>query len=726
MKQTVLIIVVFGAQLIAAQQVIAQSTTIISENFDSAVSPDFGAGVSFFDSSWKTSTSSASPGSGGNNAVHTGSGAGVLVLGPIDLSSVDEGTFSYYARRTSSYSADSLIVLASIDGGTTFPITLFAGGLPGATSTYELISVSLPAAVLGQGTVHIEFDARGGTSSGSNIRIDDVLIEAPLDLSTTPAAFGFEDAAATWNLVDQNFQVGIDLSWPGPDSIQGFQFDLDWDDSIISLDSIFSDETRLPPAHWSIAASIGSGTAPFAALSLTLDGLPPGAYGDLLTAHFSLAGPQPSSDSLVTLGMTSLLVTATSPLGTELSLPLGNRSLALTLSPNQASISLSQTAIDFGSVVVGDSASVVVTLSNASGSASLDISSIDNTDETSYAALPASLAVGASTSLVFWFKPSFDEYGLLSGNLVLYHNAPGDSTVIAYTGVGLGGRGDSDADGAFDVADVVGSLDVTVNPALISAADLPRHDLHPFPEGNGLVDIRDVTVGIQAILRDEWPDGRALPVAAPVSGPAEKWNPVQLFAGTDGVLSLISNIDLRGIQLEFTSDESLHFKMTSKGGVTVSERFDERVSKHRALILTSVSAPLESGTHELIGNFPLSASLVRGVAIDLRGSKVPVSFERAIASSTETPLPREATITVYPNPILAGSSAGVSIALQSGDQEIHVSVYDALGRAIFTKAYPAGTNCAALPGEAFRAPGLYFIRIVTQKMATTIPIIAAR
>ena len=250
-------------------------------------------------------------------AVHTGSGAGLLVLGPIDLSSVDKGTFSYYTRRTSSYSADSLMVLASLDGGTTFPITLFGGGLPAATSTYELVAVDLPPALLGEGTVFFQFDARGGTSSGSNIRIDDVLIEAPLDLSATPAAFGFGGSAATWNLVDENFQVGIDLSWPGPDSIQGFQFDLDWDDSIISLDSISSDEMQLPPAQWSIAASIGSGNVPFPALSLSLEGLPPGAYGDLLTAHFSLAGPQPSSDSLVTLGLTSLLVAATSPLGTE-------------------------------------------------------------------------------------------------------------------------------------------------------------------------------------------------------------------------------------------------------------------------------------------------------------------------------------------------------------------------------------------------------------------------
>ena len=175
---------------------------------------------------------------------------------------------------------------------------------------------------------------------------------------------------------------------------------------------------------------------------------------------------------------------------------------------------------------------------------------------------------------------------------MLYHNAPGDSTLIAYTGVGLGGRGDADGDGAFDVADVVGSLDVTVNPALISADELPRHDLHPFPGSNGLIDIRDVTVGIQAILRNEWPDGKALPVAAPVSGPAEKWNPVRLVASVDGGLTLISNIDLRGIQLEFSSNESLHFDVTSKSGVSVSERFDESAAVHRVLMLTSASSPL--------------------------------------------------------------------------------------------------------------------------------------
>ena len=726
MKRIVLFIVFFGAQMIAAQQVIAQTTTFFFENFDSVVAPDFGAGVFGFDSSWKTSTSSASPGLGGNNAVHTGSGAGILVLGPIDLSSVDEGTFSYYARRTSSYSADSLIVLASIDGGTTFPITLFAGGLPGATSTYELISVSLPADVLGEGTVYIEFDARGGTSSGSNIRIDDVLIEAPLDLSTTPAAFGFGVSAATWNLVDDTFQVGIDLSWPGPDSIQGFQFDLDWDDSIISLDSISSDETQLPAGQWSIAASIGSGNAPFAALSLSLDGLPPGAFGDLLTAHFSQAGLQPFSDSLVTVGLTSLLVTATSPLGTELSLPLGNRSLALTLSPSQASISLSQTEIDFGSVTVGDSISVAVTLSNASGNSPLTISSINDAAGLTYAATPVSVAVGASTPLVVWFQPSFEEYGLLSGDLVLYHNAPGDSTLIAYTGVGLGGRGDGDGDGAFDVADVVGSLDVTVNPSLISAAELPRHDLHPFPEGNGLVDIRDVTVGIQAILRNEWPDGKALPVAAPVSGPAEKWNPVRLVAGVDGGLTLVSNIDLRGIQLEFSSTESLHFDVTSKSGVSVSERFDESDSVHRVLMLTSQSSPLTSGAHRLMDGFSPIAVLVRGIAVDVRGSKAPVSFERIIPTATETPDNRDLSAAVYPNPIRVGSEARVLLDLPSSSQQVEVFVYDALGRVIFTASYAAGMKTAVLPGESFSVPGLYFIRIVTQKKASTIPIIAAR
>jgi hypothetical protein len=120
------------------------------------------------------------------------------------------------------------------------------------------------------------------------------------------------------------------------------------------------------------------------------------------------------------------------------------------------------------------------------------------------------------------------------------------------------------------------------------------------------------------------------------------------------------------------------------------------------------------------------AVLVRGIAVDVRGSKAPVSFERIIPTATETPDNRDLSAAVYPNPIRVGSEARVLLDLPSSSQQVEVFVYDALGRVIFTASYAAGMKTAVLPGESFSVPGLYFIRIVTQKKASTIPIIAAR
>gem|GEM_PF-3727474 len=66
-----------------------------------------------------------------------------MVLGPIDLSAALDATLSYWARRTSSYSADSLFVRAGTDGAT-FESLLFGGGLPTSASTWEEILVTIP------------------------------------------------------------------------------------------------------------------------------------------------------------------------------------------------------------------------------------------------------------------------------------------------------------------------------------------------------------------------------------------------------------------------------------------------------------------------------------------------------------------------------------------------------------------------------------------------------
>jgi len=706
------------------------------ENFDDAVAPAFSGSILSADASWKSSTSSSSPGSGGNNAVHTGSNAGNLVLGPVDLSFVLSGTFSYYARRTSSYPADSLIVRASLDGGSSFPFVLFGGGLPSSASTYELISVSLPDTLIGESSVQIMFDARGGSSSGSNIRIDDVSFDGTIDSSSIPASFGFERGDTTWNLADSTLQVGFDLSWPGPDSIRGFQFDIEWDSALISVDSILANPSVLPSSDWSLAQSIGSGSAQVAVLNLVSDGWAPGGLNEMLRVHLKYVGPALGADSLVSIDLSGLIVTNTSAMGDELSLPLGERTLSLTLSPARPLISLSSSALDFGVTQVGDSVSVALTIFNTLGSADLALTyGFPTLDVVSFAG-PAAVSAGSQEVFNIWFKPTASSYGALSGEFVIYHNALGDSSVVSVDGVGTGGRGDADVDGAFDVADVILSLDESVSSTPLSGAVLARHDLHPFPAGNGQVDIRDVTVGIQAILFDEWPDGASLPTAPLIEGPAQKWRIARLIADEAG-LWLETSAQLRGMQITMETVAPLAFVEPGKSGISVSDYFDREKGIARTVLLVADDSPLDTGMHHLAHSGFENMVLQSGLVVDLYGQKHHIELETIAVTSTDLgQLPGD-SFSVFPNPVLAGGAQPVLVHVPESFRGVSIIVFDSIGRRIHSFDASGQRGDISLGSDIFSAPGLYFIRIealaigaekrkTSIKKATTISIIAAR
>ncbi len=177
-----------------------------------------------------------------------------------------------------------------------------------------------------------------------------------------------------------------------------------------------------------------------------------------------------------------------------------------------ASISTTTPSVDFGLVVVGDSASISLDLNNASGSTDLIIHGASATHGTiSAGALPSAIPPQSSGQQDFTFIPSYSSYGLIEGNLTVFHNATGDSLDVPFTAVGIGGRGDTDADGSLDVADVILGLDAALGLTNPLSAEFPRFDLYPFPTGDGVVDVRDLTVQIQAILRATWPDSMPLP-----------------------------------------------------------------------------------------------------------------------------------------------------------------------------------------------------------------------
>ncbi|MDA0378692.1 MAG: hypothetical protein O2899_04295, partial [Bacteroidetes bacterium] len=300
---------ILGALLCLFLAPASAQTTFFSEAFDSVVEPALPTSTVSSSGTWQTSASSASPGSGANNAVHTGASSGSLVLGPVDLTAALDGTFSYWARRTSSYSADSLIVRASLDG-VLFDVLLFGGGLPAAASTWEQISVALPAELLGAGAVWLQFDGRGGTSSGSNMRIDDVLVEGTANPLLIDTAFGFGANTLFWDLSAPSLGLDLGIEWAGPDTLQGLQFSLTWDDSVVSVDSVSLGAGLGSPAFWMLSSSLLTNTGNISLLSLSNNGLPPVTHPSVLVVHVSAVAPVAVTTQLVLSGF---LATSNTP-----------------------------------------------------------------------------------------------------------------------------------------------------------------------------------------------------------------------------------------------------------------------------------------------------------------------------------------------------------------------------------------------------------------------------
>lgn len=694
------------AVLCACVVPVGAQATFFSETFDSVIEPTFPGSVIAHDTSWKTSDSSSSPGSGGNNAVHTGADPGSLVLGPIDLAAALDGTFSYRARRTSSYSADSLFIRAGTDG-VSFGSLLFGGGLPASPSTWEDISVSVPAELLGEGTVYLQFEGRGGSSSGSNMRIDDVLIAGTANPAAMDTAFGFASDNATWDLASTDFTLPVDLEWPGPDSMQGLQFDLSWDAAVVSVDSVALGPSSGVPSSWVLSSSLGVGSGSIALVHLAATGLAPGTFPGFLTVHVSTpASPVNNVPTILTI--TELLATTNSPDASELSFPDGHRSLTLTLQPSLASASFSALSLDFGSVAAGDSALVQVNVSNPTGSAPLDLAWTPpgpgplNPVPT----LPASIPFGDSATLNLWLRPRIDEGGQQSGAITISHNTTSGATDLSWVALVTGGRGDADGDGAFDVADVVVSLDGTVNPAAIPAEEFARHDLHPFLNGNGELDIRDITVAIQAILRDQWPDGSALPLPPP--DPIGKGQSLPLVLVGDS-LWVASPVPLRGFQLSFSQAENVI--ATAKGASSSMWRNPDS-GELRLISLAGPGTVFVAGP-QLVAVFSSDIrsgassspiALNAGIAVDEHGNKITLSLQAAEEIPSE-PEPDLSGFGVYPNPLPLGSDLSLALPLVSIKS---IELYDPLGR----RLWYSRDVVRAVPGDVFRSPGTYFVRII--------------
>jgi hypothetical protein len=263
----------------------------------------------------------------------------------------------------------------------------------------------------------------------------------------------------------------------------------------------------------------------------------------------------------------------------------------------------------------------------------------------------ATIAASDSIEVTVTFTPEASALGLQETTLAFDGVA---ATVV--TATAQVSWGDATDDGSVDVADIVYGVDVVLGRVLPPAPAASSLDMFPFPSGDGSIDVRDLTVLTQAVLRGQWPNAIALPGITRIAGKASE---DVFFDLLEGELRLHIRAAVRGVQARLRVEEGTAF-------------------------LGEASAYQEAGTLTLLwvrmdgGELPLgehllmrteSASLLDAIAVGPNYERLPISM----------PLPEDLAFgKPFPNPF---SPARAGVLRISGDGVVRI--IDVLGREVW-------------------------------------------
>ena len=717
-----------------------QESTFYLEDFDGVTPPALPFGWVDTSATWVTSSSVASSGSGGNNLTIAGTQSASVQTPEINLTGLTSGTIEYLARRTSTYPQDSLLVLASVDGGATFSITLLDLGnaLPGTDGSYETISMAVPAELLGESDVIIQFTAFGGTTSGSNIRIDDVQVFGEGDATAGNSVFGFSTEASSLDQSTSLVEVPVFLDYEHAESLQGVQLNMTWDVPELIVNALVPGDAVTNTTDWSLTFN-NEGTE-LDVILLGNDGasLSQGVYDPLFLIEFSL--PETTSSLEAALTLNSVIGSLAVATGDDAGLILGQQTHTITLDPGDAGFSPDATELDAGQVAVDNTSEVTLTVSNT-GNTDLVISDVVNPNALfSLAPTTTTIAPGLSESFIISFTPSFTEFGTQSTTLTFQHNAEGGSTDIVVTGTGTGGRGDASEDGAVDILDLVLGIDYALGVIVPGETQLASTDLFPFGAPDGGIDVRDLTVLSQAVLTGEWPDGLPLPVAPAASSVAGKGANAAIIqpvvSETGSTLYLLSELPVRAVQLTITMDTPLEeprLPLDLHSDLTAQWVYDAWAGELRMLAVRMDGGVLDAGQHpllELPGHFADTAmQLTSGLAVIEGPERIDLSWSEAqVTDITEDVPGDEPWIGVpYPNPLVLSSGQSIQVPFTLGDdQEVRAEVFDLLGRRVTVlqdRTFERGDHLFSWNGTDDIgqpvASGIYMLRVSTNVRSLT-------
>ncbi|HUF09722.1 MAG TPA: hypothetical protein VMO47_10395, partial [Rhodothermales bacterium] len=519
--------------------------TQYGQNFDAVDAPDLPPGWSSPEDAWAVSASVPSSGSGGNNIENKGNAPGTVVSPVYDFSAVTMASIAYSARRTATYDSLNIRLEASLDGGSTWTIIVVdsTAGLPAAPSTYGAVEAPIPSTLMGEAAVRFRLKALHAT--GGNVRVDDVSITADGPMAWNRVGFAERSSTSIENREAFVVPIGLTLI-PSSDGLQGIQFRVTLSPGL-SLVSLAAGPAGLDSPEWHISHEVNGSSVQVVAIAEGTQGLPPVATDSLFLISVSTLPLGQSPSRLDSLAIRDVVASAASESGADLFLDVDPAIHELRVVPQAPHLQIDSSVVRFGTIAADSTLEALIVITNV-GASTLEVA-----DAYGISGLlgvnPTFLTLEAGISAVMTITVDGSLYGIgpVEDWLVIEHNASTSPDTIAIIGevTGENARGDVNDDGSVDIVDLVLGIDL-----ILGRIDLPerqsRLDLHPFPVGNEVVDVRDLTVLAQAIALGVWPDG------APIPGLEAQ------LAKSDAIVGdLIIRRDLETVELWARSSEPL-------------------------------------------------------------------------------------------------------------------------------------------------------------------------
>ena len=711
-----------------------QQAIVFAEDFDDAVPPALPVGWNAPEPGWQTNESVASPGSGLVNLTIRGTTPAQIYSPNINLASFREATLSYLVRRTSSYDQIGFRIRASIDGGISFPITVLDAGeaLPTTDGEYLNISIRLPEALQGQSAVVICFEALGGTTTGANIRLDDLLIQG--DVFTDIFRFAGSEATIS-DLQEATIVLALDYSQDSP--LQGLQFDLEWDNPLVSVTRLTLDETILPAGGFTLSYEQEDSSMRAVLIGDSTLGVQPGSYNPFLKVEIQLENTFIKTP--VSFRITNVIGARAVPEGSDASIAASSTPFLL-YPPIESvpGIVFSDSLLNFGTVIQGTSDTLTFAVSNPGEQQSLEISSIDISDP-AFIIQPGNAGIlpGDTVEFEVVIFPDDDFLGEKKATLIFNHNAPEETDTVFVQAEVVPGRGDLNKDAVVDIQDLVILLDMILGRLSPATDILIQADLHPFGTPDGQLDVRDLTVMAQAIVRGAWPDGLSLPdlVQFETPGTGGKKNALTLKTDQHGdktVFYLEHDIPIRGMQLfvEYEQQPDLvQSLLPLKDEIAHHFKVHEQDHQVRLLVYQVDGGVLGAGPTMLFTMEPargLEGVTIRyGIAIGESGERVPIKVYPEKVQ-TEQPLPRSPSIhieSVFPDPLMRSKAAGWNVLMKAPDTDhaLEAKLYNVLGRMVWDASWrisPAEKKQFFIPAQAWPA-GIYILQVTSAAGSTS-------